>query len=96
MESFLCHYQGDGDKDDSINETTIKKLFTSDYESRPVLTAPIHVVHLSNIPQELQSPRQTNNEAMITTGLNYQHIPVNIHVEITIVPSNYNYYEFLD
>jgi hypothetical protein len=38
-----------------IDEETIKRLFASDYEAKPVLTAPIHVVELSSVPHELRA-----------------------------------------
>ncbi|XP_019860035.1 PREDICTED: protein FAM47E-like [Amphimedon queenslandica] len=44
-----------GDEKEYIDEATIKRLFASDYEAKPVLTAPIHVIELKNIPHELRT-----------------------------------------
>lgn len=45
---------GGSDDASTIDDQTIKNLFGSDYESKPMLIAPVHVVELVNIPPELR------------------------------------------
>lgn len=45
---------GSDDGGCTISESTIKRLFGSDYETKPALVAPVHVVELLNIPAELR------------------------------------------
>ncbi|XP_064404291.1 protein FAM47E-like [Halichondria panicea] len=50
----LDHNEDSEDSQHEIDESRIKNLFSSDYESRPAQTAPIHVVELVNVPAELR------------------------------------------
>jgi len=43
-----------GGESNNIEESTITSLFASGYETKPALSVPIHVVELTNVPQELR------------------------------------------
>lgn len=45
---------GLGGDNNNVEESTIMSLFASGYETKPALSVPIHVVELSNVPQELR------------------------------------------
>ncbi len=78
--TYLACYQDDDNN--CISESTIKKLFANSYETKSLLTAPIHVMELtSSIPNELRpesrghTPYTPTNEPAI--GLtNYFKISV--------------------
>lgn len=44
-----------GGEENNIEESTITSLFASGYETKPALSVPIHVVELTNVPQDLRS-----------------------------------------
>jgi len=44
-----------GGDENNIEESTITSLFASGYETKPALSVPIHVVELTNVPQDLRS-----------------------------------------
>jgi hypothetical protein len=52
----------------NIDPTTITSLFASGYETKPPLSVPIHVVELTNIPNELRptayAPDQESKEQL--------------------------------
>ena len=43
-----------GGDQNKFEESTIMSLFASGYETKPALSVPIHVVELTNVPQELR------------------------------------------
>ncbi|XP_075254280.1 uncharacterized protein LOC142345800 isoform X2 [Convolutriloba macropyga] len=43
-----------GGDSNNIDESTVMGLFSGGYESKPALSAPIHVVELTNVPPELR------------------------------------------
>uniref|UniRef100_A0A8C5LSI5 Protein FAM47E n=1 Tax=Leptobrachium leishanense TaxID=445787 RepID=A0A8C5LSI5_9ANUR len=54
-----------GGESGSVNESSIYSLFATDYDTRPALSVPIHVVELNNVPAELRksvgmTARQSN------------------------------------
>lgn len=65
---------GKVDHPDYIDETTIKRLFASDYESKPILTAPIHVIELPNVPVELRADSRVHTPSLM---LSTRHILIN-------------------
>ncbi|CAL1537975.1 unnamed protein product [Lymnaea stagnalis] len=51
----FCEWVADlGGETNNIEESTITSLFASGYETKPALSVPIHVVELTNVPQELR------------------------------------------
>jgi len=51
----FCDWVTDlGGESNNIEESTITSLFASGYETKPALSVPIHVVELTNVPQELR------------------------------------------
>jgi len=51
----FCDWVADlGGESNNIEESTITSLFASGYETKPALSVPIHVVELTNVPQELR------------------------------------------
>ncbi|XP_059172524.1 protein FAM47E-like [Physella acuta] len=51
----FCEWVQDlGGETNNIEESTITSLFASGYETKPALSVPIHVVELTNVPQELR------------------------------------------
>lgn len=51
----FCEWvSGLGGDNNNVEESTIMSLFASGYETKPALSVPIHVVELSNVPQELR------------------------------------------
>ena len=57
-------------------------MFASDYESKPILTAPIHVIELPNVPVELRADSRVHTPSLMLSTtpilINYgkRHIPV--------------------
>lgn len=47
-----------GNEEIHIDDGMIKNLFSSDYETKPFLSEPLHVVELTNIPMQLTSLKQ--------------------------------------
>ena len=43
-----------GGESNNIEESTIRSLFASGYETKPALSVPIHVVDLASVPPELR------------------------------------------
>lgn len=51
----FCDWVADlGGESNNIEESTITSLFAGGYETKPALSVPIHVVELTNVPQELR------------------------------------------
>lgn len=59
---FCDWVSGLGGESNNIEEATIHSLFASGYETKPALSVPIHVVELTNVPQELRMSAAISNE----------------------------------
>jgi len=61
-----------GGDSNNIDESTVMGLFSGGYESKPALSAPIHVVELTNVPPELRmnsaAPGQSRMSSTQTPG----------------------------
>lgn len=51
-----------GGDQNKFEESTIMSLFASGYETKPALSVPIHVVELTNVPQELRQQATVSNQ----------------------------------
>lgn len=52
-----------------MEESTITSLFASGYETKPALSVPIHVVELTNVPQELRATANVAQQQQTTKSL---------------------------
>ncbi|XP_071847032.1 protein FAM47E-like isoform X2 [Apostichopus japonicus] len=59
---FCDWVSGLGGESNNIEEATIHSLFASGYETKPALSVPIHVVELTNVPQELRMSATVSHE----------------------------------
>ncbi|XP_071787512.1 protein FAM47E-like [Asterias amurensis] len=66
---FCSWVSGLGGDSNNVEESTIHSLFASGYETKPALSVPIHVVELTNVPQELRMSATVSQEEMPTQTL---------------------------
>jgi hypothetical protein len=52
-----------------MEESTITSLFASGYETKPALSVPIHVVELTNVPQELRATANVAQQQQATKSI---------------------------
>ena len=66
---FCSWVSGLGGDSNNVEESTIHSLFASGYATKPALSVPIHVVDLTNVPQELRMSATVSQEEMPTQTL---------------------------
>ncbi|KAK7097646.1 protein FAM47E-like [Littorina saxatilis] len=72
----FCQWVADlGGESNNIEESTITSLFASGYETKPALSVPIHVVELTNVPQELRMSASVPQQQQ-SQSINYKAIPL--------------------
>ena len=82
MTKEFCDWVTDlGGETNNIEESTITSLFASGYETKPALSVPIHVIELTNVPQELRAS---------AAGTQQVHVPALIPSSSTIQEKVYN------
>lgn len=65
---WVANLGGESNKN-NMEESTITSLFASGYETKPALSVPIHVVELTNVPQELRATANVAQQQQATKSI---------------------------